>query len=89
MPEAKSTRENVFAVISGERDYQQRKWGPTTDDKRISSYLLYMQHHMNRAIEIAATVKDDGGEEALAYIRKVTTLGVACMEQHGAPPRTE
>lgn len=35
----------------------------------------------------AAWYKPDGGKNCLPFIRKVTALGVQCMDNHGAPAR--
>ena len=79
-----TTRPRVFEAIDSERTYQKLKWG--TDEKNpVASYLTFMRYHMARAEELASTLHTH--EEALHQIRKVTALGVACMEEHGAPLR--
>jgi len=82
----KATRNQVFGVINGERAYQTDKWGPDEDKKNpVAAFLTFMRYHMRRAEELASTMSD--ADAALDQIRKVTTLGVACMETHGAPAR--
>jgi hypothetical protein len=87
-------RTDVYVAIDSERDYQRRRWGED-HETAVNSFILYMEHHLQRAREIATTCKNgnnfDGapGESSLDAIRKVTALGVACMEQNGAPRRAE
>lgn len=79
-----TTRTEVYEAIDSERDYQDAKWGVSRQHE-IASFLLYMSHHLHLAIAIASTTSDE--TKALDEIRKVTTLGVVAMEQHGAPHR--
>lgn len=83
-------RNEVYAVIDGERAYQEaQKQGDTWRDGKTveqtpGDFLSYMQIYMGQA----AKAQYDGDEQALlATVRKVTALGVACMEKFGAPPR--
>lgn len=84
-------REKVYEVIDGERDYQKRLHG--NDPTAVNSFILYMEHYLTRAREIASTCQDGNnypgspGQSSLECVRKVVALGVACMEQHGAPKR--
>lgn len=80
-----ASRDEVFSVLDGERKYQLDKWGPAADEKMIASYIAYMQHHLNQALALASTTSPE--TVSLDQIRKVTALGVACMEQWGAPKR--
>lgn len=86
----KVTRETVYSAIDGERDYQDAQRGnakrhedqpPMTPGELI----LCMEECLAQAR--AAWYKPDGGTACLPYIRKVTALGVQCMERHGAPLR--
>ena len=87
-----TTREDVYKAIDGERSYQVKRWGDD-QETQINSFILYMEHHLQRAREIASTEKDGNnyfgamGQNSLDCIRKVTALGVACMEKNGAPRR--
>jgi hypothetical protein len=56
----------------------------------VSAYLVFMQDYLNEAVHIQArdwSPKAD--ERTLEVVRKVTALGMACMEQHGAPRRVD
>lgn len=82
-------RTDVYAAIDSERDYQDKKWGGQPHDvaHSLGDWITYMQHHLNRATEALSTQTTE--HNALAAVRKVTALGVACMEQIGAPIRRE
>ena len=84
MPETPpSERNEAFSALDGEREYQEAKWG---DNSRatIGEFLLYMQSYLREAEKNLTGGSDQG---ALEHLRKVTALGVAAMEQHGAPRR--
>ena len=90
-------RQAVFNAVSGERDYQLRIWGTRkidgTSGKEImtetphspAEFLVYMQHHLSKAISLAATKPCD--HLCLDAMREVVALGVSCFEQHGVPVR--
>jgi hypothetical protein len=92
-------REQVYKAIDAERDYQDERWGPFLSASReplpehgmpggwrsIDEFVLYMQGYMNDLVYAASHSADK--TEALHIIRKVTALGVRCMEQHGALAR--
>lgn len=81
-------RENVYKLIDGERKYQE-KWEilraekglPAKDEyATVESWILWMEDYLVRA-RTAAT-NDVDKTIALEQIRKVTALGVACMENN-------
>lgn len=87
----KVSRQDVYAVIDGERDYQDKQKGnalrhanqpPMTPGELI----LCMEKCLSDARE--AWYKPDGGTGCLEHVRKVTALGVQTMERWGAPSRT-
>ena len=89
----KASRSEVYAVIDGERAYQKDRWEGHVDvtsghtdleDRRIDEWILYMEEYLSKARH--ASVHGDE-LEGLHMIRKVTSLGVACMEACGAPKR--
>lgn len=95
-----ASRQAVYEAIDGERVYQAKVWNedttPSGGKHEVAAFLTYMREYLNRADFLASTVAGDGkagpgsafeGESALDMIRKVTALGVACMEQNGAPKR--
>ena len=85
----KATRAEAYHAIDSERDYQ-AKWGKKPHE--TATFLTYMREYLRRA-ELLSTVLPDpesnkfAGETDLDMVRKITALGVACMEQNGAPKR--
>jgi hypothetical protein len=90
----KMTREEVYKLIDGERTYQDAKWDvarakagkPLRKDYGVvEAWIVWMEEWLGYARKAASTNIDK--TEALANIRKVAALGVACMEVHETPPR--
>lgn len=86
------TREQVYAVLDGEREYQDRRWNvnttPTEGQHTVTEWLVYMQDYVREAMTQVTRAADPAASRlALNTIRKITAMGVACMEQHGAPER--
>ena len=81
-------RESVYKIIDGERDYQDSKWPeprPLSDDiTPVAAWILYMETHLNKAKEFIYFLDE---KKALEELRKVTALGVACMENNETPAR--
>lgn len=90
-----ASRDIVYAVIDGERQYQDDQQGNAkAHENRIGgpekpmdtgSFLLCMEKCLADARE--AWYKPDGGTTCLPFVRKVAALAVATMEHYGAPPR--
>lgn len=59
--------------------------GEGVGNRSLDEFVLYMSGYMADLVKIASHTNDP--REKLAFVRKVTALGVACMEQHGAPFR--
>jgi hypothetical protein len=83
-------RAEVYAAIDSERDYQDmrkhRDSGAETHSPE--EFLLYMQDYLTEAVHAAARLwGPEAKPKIMEIVRKVTALGVACMEQHGAPKR--
>jgi hypothetical protein len=90
----KTSRADVYGAIDSERDYQDMRIerdGSTSAGEHYHTpeeYLLYMEHYMLEARRIASTTWGPAAKPAiLDVLRKVTALGVACMEDNGAPRR--
>jgi hypothetical protein len=86
------SRAEVYAAIDSERAYQDSLWNPATTPTNgvhhVASWLTYMQSYLSEAIDQVSRAADPGASlAALSTIRKITGMGVACMEQHGAPLR--
>lgn len=82
-------RSEVYDAIDSERDYQLVRWGIKGEDAKhsVGDFLTYMDDYLNEAKHRAS--REDGNSGALEVLRKVVALGVACMEQHGAPKRQQ
>ena len=85
-------REEVYRIIDGERDYQEKKWNAdTTESEGLHSpaeWLVYMQDYLTEAIHVASRNADPlGSKLVMDNIRKITGMGVAAMEQIETDPR--
>lgn len=86
----RTDRAFVYKAIDTERDYQDAQRGNAKrhegqPEMTPGEYILCMEKCLADARE--AWYKPDGGVACLDHVRKVSALGVACMELHGAPPR--
>lgn len=84
-------RKEVYAAIDGERLYQDQRW--VTDENphihSLEEWLVYIEGYVNEAKHILSrNGAPDCYEGALHIVRKVTAMGVACMEQNGVRSRT-
>lgn len=93
-----ATREEVYSALDSERDYQEMRRhrdGSTTvggdgsvHDHTPEEFLIYMQDYLNEALHTASrTWGPTCKPKVMEIVRKVTALGVACMEANGAPRR--
>lgn len=88
----KASRDEVYDVLDGERAYQETRWNADTTENEgrhvVAEWVLYMEHYLNLAKQALSTQPEPSAQlQALHIVRKVTALGVACMEQNGAPQR--
>lgn len=86
-----ASRTEVYAALESERAYQNMR--QVRDQGQpfhtLEDFLLFMDVYLEDAKRIAATTwGPDAKPKTLEFVRKVTALGVAAMEQHGAPQRT-
>lgn len=84
-----ATRQEVYEAIDGERNYQ-RKWekSDSKGEHSFSEWFAYMEDYIGEAKHILAReMKQDGYPKVTHIMRKVTAMGVAAMEQLGAPHR--
>lgn len=85
-----ASRAEVYAVVDSERRYQDAGAGnakrhPGQKAMTPGEFILCMEKCLADAR--AAWYTPNGGVDCLPFVRKVTALGVQCMELHGAPPR--
>jgi len=85
----KTSREEVYRVIDGERDYQENLPSNRSENAKrirmVSEYLTMLDHYVRHAQDAWTTRA--GIEVPLEDMRKIGALAVRCMEEWGAPPR--
>jgi len=74
---------NVIEAIDSERRLQERRY--KSHKHTAGEWLLLIEQYLNRAKEEWLV---SGDIVVMNDIRKITTLGVAAMEQLGAPKRS-
>lgn len=90
-----SCRKDVFAVIDGEREYQQamaaKAHGDPTNErtKSLEEFALYIDDYVHELkTQLSRTWGPGAYEQPLHTLRKIAALSVAAMEVWGALPRT-
>lgn len=79
-------RNKVYELIDSERRYQDLKWGAIEQHPHeVGSWILILSAHVRDAMEAWGSAPND--HQALEEVRKIASIAVACMEQHGARPR--
>jgi hypothetical protein len=86
------TRPEVYKLIDGEREYQDKRWNSNTTTSQgwhsPQEWLTFIQDYTQEALHIGCREADQVAyNKQLAIIRKIAGMSVACMEQHGAPER--
>lgn len=86
------TRYEVYAVIDGERDYQEGWKDPNlTDSGGIHSnveYLVYIRDYVEEALHVASRRPEPESRVHNTHaMRKIAAMAVAAMEQNGVLPR--
>ncbi len=73
----KTPRDEVYAAIDGERDYQDAEFGirQPSVGQEVDLILVYV----SKAIDDPTNV--------MRNVRKIAGIAVRCMENHGAPKR--
>lgn len=80
-------REDVFQLINTEREYQDldvHNVGHDDSKCSVADWIVFMEKHIQLAKDSLYMLNSIG---ALEHVRKITALGVACMENNGTPPR--
>jgi len=82
-------RNDVYDLVDGERDHQLKRHEkhevPHKDeDHSVADWITYIEHHIGLAKLWVYHLNTDN---ALREVRKITALGVACMEYNETPPR--
>jgi hypothetical protein len=87
-------REEVYKILDTEREYQDRIWNNLNKEiSNPSSFILWMEEYLAKARALASQsderIGTEGCEKIMDVVRKVTALGVACMEVNGAKERSK
>jgi len=85
-------RANVYKLIDGERDYQDRKWTPETTTSNgihsVEEWLLYIHDYVHEGMNIGSRKpRQESDVTCMEIIRKIAAMSVCAMEQHETPPR--
>jgi hypothetical protein len=92
MPRDQVARLHIYAALDREREYQEEKHGPTDHHgvHSVTEWLVYIEQYLNEAKKVVTYHSDpDARKRALCAIRKVTAMGLACMEQNGLVTRED
>lgn len=87
-----NTRTEVYNAIDSERDYQETRWNSTTTTSEgkhsFEEWFTYMEDYITEAKHILSRESKQNADKRTQHImRKITAMGVAAMEQLGAPRR--
>jgi len=87
----RTSRQEVYAAIDSEREYQDRIWRLQEDpsfanELTIGEFVLLVQAYVDKA-RITWVDEPKPETETLHIMRKIAGIAVNCMEQHGAPHR--
>jgi|SRR5690242_2097269 len=79
------SRQQVYALIDSERDYQDKRWPRPAHNHSITEYLVYIRDYVESALH--QVTHEDGDAGIRGHVRKIAALAVVCLEDHGAPAR--
>lgn len=77
-----SSRQEVFAAIDREREYQERKW---KRQHSLGAWLTVLRAELAEAEAVWVKCPEDGN--VLCEILQVAAVAVAALEQHGLKER--
>jgi len=85
-------RNDVYKLIDGERDYQEKKWNINTTESggfhSFEEWVVYIEDYLSEMKHILARQPSSQVEmQAADIMRKIAAMAVCSMEQHGAPAR--
>lgn len=77
-----SSREEVFASINAERDYQRTKWNDNPHSNL--EFLVYIRDYVEEAMHRCSRESDEMiADDVRHSLRKIATLAVAALEMNG------
>lgn len=79
----KMTFEQAIESVKTERDYQDSKWGALDEkNQSVAGYLVILEKELEEAKN--GWMKNKSGKDsALAEIRQIAAVAIACMQQYG------
>lgn len=80
-------RKQVYKLIDEEREYQASKGERSIEsdaDHSVADWVIYLEYQIQQAKRQVYMLDKNA---ALAHVRKVAALAVACMENNDAPGR--
>jgi hypothetical protein len=85
-------RKEVYALIDGEREYQNSRWNENTTTSKnkhaLEEWMIYIEDYLAEAKHIISReARQTSDPKVQAIFRKVASMLVCAMEEHGAPPR--
>jgi len=87
----KMSRQEVYKMIDGEREYQDMRWNTNLreddipdEEKPVAEWLNYIEYHLSKAKTANYHLSR---EDSLNELRKVAALTVRALEIHGCPAR--
>ena len=78
------TRDEVYALIDGERAYQEQLW--PSNPLQEGEFIALLQDYVNQARTVWVR-EPKPCQQTMGIIRKIAAIAVHAMEQHGAPSR--
>lgn len=75
----KLRRVQVYQLIEGERAHQTKRYPAA---RTVGEYVAILQYYQNKLANAGID-----NPAVLDIIREITAVGVAAMEEHGAPSR--
>lgn len=91
-----TSREEVYAALDSERAYQLFRAFQIGDTKEhfhsLEEWTVYIQNYIDELTTSLSRVwrlNSVATTNELDILRKITAMGVAAMEQHGAPRRED
>lgn len=86
-------RKDVYKLIDGERDYQQRRWGQAPSGgihTQPEEWIVFIEDYLTEAKHILAReASPECDVKAMAILRKVAAMCVSAMEVIDTPAREE
>jgi hypothetical protein len=80
-------RDTVYLLIDKEREHQDAKWGDIeAHPLTVGEWLLVLEAELDEA-KRAWAKNTPPPHSDLDEIRQIAAVAVACLEQHGCPPR--